>query len=133
MVYYTVRFGPGHVEMRTKKIIPVSLREFPYPYKCCLSICSDIDFTNTCAKFRSIQSFMKDEAGIEFTNTFFPFFDKGGFSFFSDNAEDRKTIRDAVLSGEIDAIQVGDKFCPIGFLAAYCQSRQITNTIAGCT
>lgn len=90
--------------MGIKKIIPVALRKFTYPYKCCVSICSDIDFTDNLAEFRSVQSFMKNEIGIKFSNNFLPFHNGGKFSLFSNNIEDGKAIIKAIKEGEIDGI-----------------------------
>lgn len=81
-----------------------SLRKFPYPYKATLSICSDIDDTDTCDKFKKIQSFMLDTIGLPFANTFFPYHDKGYFSFLSSSKEDKATIINNIHKGYIDGI-----------------------------
>lgn len=86
------------------------LRKFPYPYRAALSICSDIDGTDSYRKFKKIQSFMTDEIGIKFTNTFFPYLDNNQFSLFSGREEDRNIIIEHIKNGMIDAIHsYGDK------------------------
>ncbi|MHA1381236.1 MAG: hypothetical protein ACTSRG_22955 [Candidatus Helarchaeota archaeon] len=80
------------------------LRKFPYPYKAALSICSDIDGTDTYKKFKNIQSFMTEEIGIKFTNTFFPYHDDSYFSLFSGRKGDKDVIIEHIKNGMIDAI-----------------------------
>lgn len=92
------------MNMVSKNSHSVELRKFPYPYKACLSICSDIDGTDTNKKFEKIQAFMNETIGIRFTNTFFPFYDGNNFSLFSDLPNDKKTILKYIKEGAIDAI-----------------------------
>ncbi len=90
----------------------IKLRKFPYPYRACLSICSDIDYTDTRQKFERIQAFMNKEVGINFTNTFFPFHDQGDFSLFSGSVEDKTAILKYIKDGVIDAIHsYGERKC----------------------
>lgn len=80
------------------------LRKFPYPYRAALSICSDIDGTNTCSKYKKIQKFMHNKTGLNFTNSFFPCHDGGDFSFSSGKNEDKKIIIEDIKKGWIDSI-----------------------------
>jgi len=88
----------------TKPCIPVELRKFPYPFKACLSICNDIDGTDTNEKFKKIQTFMNETIGIRFTNTFFPFHDDNNFSLFSNSLNDKEAILKYIKEGVIDAM-----------------------------
>jgi hypothetical protein len=68
------------------------LRRFPYPYKAALSITSDIDCTDTCEQYNKIQSFMNEDVGIKFTNTFYPFHDQEKFSLLKEARSMRFTL-----------------------------------------
>ncbi|MDD5065735.1 MAG: hypothetical protein PHF84_01685 [bacterium] len=81
----------------------VELRKFPYPFQAALSICSDIDHTDSAGKFLKIQEFMNKEIGITFTNTFFPFHEKDEFSLFSSCPDDKKIIIEHIRNGNIEA------------------------------
>jgi hypothetical protein len=80
------------------------LRRFPYPYKAALSITSDIDCTDTREKYNKIQSFMTEDIGIRFTNTFYPFHDQEKFSLLSSSSDDKAVIIENIKRGTIDAI-----------------------------
>ncbi len=81
----------------------VYLRKIPFPYRSGLSICNDIDFTDSYEKFIAIQSFMNEQVGIKFTNTFFPFHGSE-FSLFSGSEADKAAIIKYIKEGAIDAI-----------------------------
>jgi hypothetical protein len=58
----------------------VTLRKFPYPFRAALTICSDIDGTDTLENFLATQNFLNTERdtdmglgiGLEIGNSFFP-------------------------------------------------------------
>jgi hypothetical protein len=100
---------------------PVALRNFPYPYRAALSICSDIDNTETPEEFLSIQEFLNTDhpspygkgVDLEVGNSFY-LFDRPGrneFSYFSNRAEDREIIRRFVRSGLLDCIHSFGEGC----------------------
>lgn len=96
--------------MRLKMTHQPALRPFPYPYRAAVSITSDIDNTDTLDQYEQIRSFMNDEIGISFTNTFLPFHAQNKFSLFSGNLADKNTIICDIKKGLIDAIHsFGDK------------------------
>lgn len=90
----------------------VTLRKFPYPFKAALTICSDIDSTDTVEKFLAIQNFLNSEqdtgmgpgVGLEIGNSFFPITPNGDFAYLSGRAKDREIIRDFIKAGYIDSI-----------------------------
>ncbi len=81
-----------------------ALRLVPYPYRGYLVISSDIDGTRTASKFKQIQQFMRQEIGIPFSNTFFPYAGDKSFSLLSGSASDRDIILEHIRNGQIDAI-----------------------------
>ncbi|MDM7926268.1 MAG: hypothetical protein QUS35_09660 [bacterium] len=100
---------------------PVSLRKFPYPYRAALSVCSDIDNTETPEEFLAIQEFLNTDhetafgrgVGLEIGNSFY-LFDRPGrneFSWFSDRPEDRRIIRDFIRAGIIDCLHSYGEGC----------------------
>ncbi len=114
---------------RTRRLYPddaagqaaVALRKYPYPYRAGLSICSDIDNTETPEEFLSIQEFLNTDhetafgrgAGLEIGNSFY-LFDRPGrneFSWFSDRPEDRRIIRDFIRAGIIDCLHSYGEGC----------------------
>jgi len=90
----------------------VMLRAFPYPYRAALTICSDIDQTQTCAEFMEIQRFLNTKqlttvgegVGLEIGNSFYFYDQKQEFSFFTHNALARHIIIDMIHAGYIDCI-----------------------------
>jgi len=91
---------------------PIRLRKFPYPYEAALSICSDIDDTDTAEKFLLIQEFLNTRRqtrlgkglGLEIGNSFFVYSDSGLFSFLSSTTEDRRTITEFITAGLVDCM-----------------------------
>lgn len=92
---------------------PVSIREFPYPYKAALTICSDIDATDSLKEFLTIQEFLNTRnltvmgkgLGLEIGNSFFPTRkDELKFSLMSKNPHDQEVIIDLIKLGYIDFI-----------------------------
>lgn len=81
-----------------------NLRAFPYPYKAALSICSDIDHTDTWEQFEKIHFFLSEEIGLKYSTCFFPFDDKQRFSFYSKRDLDKSVIIKYIQLGIIDAI-----------------------------
>ena len=91
----------------------LSIREFPYPYKAALAICSDIDATDSLKEFLTIQEFlnthnltvMGEGIGLEIGNSFFPIRrDERKFSLMSKNPHDREVIIDLIKLGYTDVI-----------------------------
>jgi hypothetical protein len=90
----------------------IGLRKFPYPYRAALTICSDIDETDSVEEFVDIQRFLntKDNTsvgtgvGLEVGNSFFMFDHKKRFSYFSGRTLDREVIRRYIDAGLLDSI-----------------------------
>ena len=82
----------------------IRLRKFPFPYRAALSITSDIDCTDTVEQHQKIQTFMNEEIGITFTNTFYPYHEESKFSLLSGTSMDKKIILDHIDKGLVDAI-----------------------------
>ena len=88
------------------------LRQFPHPFRAALTICSDIDGTDTVEKFLAIQSFLNTERdtdmgpgiGLEIGNSFFPLIHNDTFSYLSSRPTDRAVIRDLIKAGYIDCM-----------------------------
>lgn len=114
---------------RTRRLYPadgadraaVTLRKYPYPYRAALSVCSDIDNTETPEEFLAIQEFLNTDhetafgrgVGLEIGNSFY-MFDRPGrneFSWFSDRPEDRRIIRDFIRAGIIDCLHSYGEGC----------------------
>jgi len=92
----------------------VSLREFPFPFRCALTISSDVDGTTSVGEFLTIQEFLNTRnqtplgqgLGLEIGNTFFAKSDR--FGFLSPNPVDREVILDLLRSGYVDGIHSFD-------------------------
>jgi hypothetical protein len=90
----------------------VTLRKFPYPFKSALSICSDIDGTDTAEDFLSIQTFLNTDRptpwgpgiGLEIGNSFLPNRVRDTFAYFSNRPNDRAIIKDFIRAGYIDCL-----------------------------
>ena len=91
---------------------PISKRRLPYPYRCALTICNDIDATDSLEEFLTIQNFLntKNETdvgvglGLEIGNSFYPFGPEGQFGLVSNNLSDKEVILDLIKVGYIDFI-----------------------------
>ena len=82
----------------------VELRRFPYPYRAALTICSDIDETDTLEQHEAVQYFIRKTIGIPFSNSFFPYHDEGKLSLLSGRPSDRSAILEQIRGGTIDVI-----------------------------
>ena len=90
----------------------VTLRKFPYPFRAALTLCSDIDGTDTVKKFLATQNFLNTEhdtdmgpgIGLEIGNSFFPLTRNDTFSYLSSRPTDRAIVRDFIKAGYIDCI-----------------------------
>jgi len=90
----------------------ITKRRLPYPFKAALTICSDIDSTNTLEEFLTIQEFLNTKnqtiigegLGLEIGNSFYPVREDGKFAFISQNSPDREVITDLIKLGYIDTI-----------------------------
>ncbi|MBN2201792.1 hypothetical protein JW777_07570 [bacterium] len=100
---------------------PVSLRQYPYPFRAALSICSDIDDTETPEEFLSIQEFLNTDhetvygrgVGLEIGNSFY-MVDRPGrneFTWFSDRPQDQRIIREFIRAGIIDCLHSYGEGC----------------------
>ncbi len=100
---------------------PVALRQYPFPYRAALSICSDIDNTETPEEFLSIQEFLNTDhetafgrgVRLEIGNSFY-MFDRPGrneFAWFSDRPQDKRIIRDFIHAGIIDCLHSYGEGC----------------------
>jgi hypothetical protein len=95
-----------------------TLRKFPFPYQAALTICSDIDQTNTAEEFIKIQKFLNTRdttsmgkgVGLEIGNSFFMFHPDAKFAYFSGRKKDQEVISDYINTGIIDSLHsYGDK------------------------
>jgi hypothetical protein len=93
-------------------ILGISKRKFPYPFKCALTLCSDIDSTDTLKEFLTIQEFLNTKnttplgigLGLEIGNSFFPVRTGKKFALISDCPHDKEVILDLIHLGYIDSI-----------------------------
>lgn len=91
----------------------VTLRKFPYPYRSAMTICSDIDRTETLDEFMKIHKFISSEemtdtgkgVGLDIGNSFF-FYDIAdkSISYFNRDPLVRETIKKFIKSGKIDVL-----------------------------
>ena len=94
----------------------ISKRKFPYPFKSALTICSDIDNTDSLEEFLTIQEFLNTKnptemgvgLGLEIGNSFFPIkaskTSHSPFGLISDNQIENEVIVDLIKIGYIDFI-----------------------------
>jgi len=90
----------------------VSLRQFPYPYKAAMAICSDADETRTTEEFLEIQRFLNSQSvttmgeglGLEIGNSFYFYDDENDFSYFAHDERAKRVIIDLIQSGYIDCL-----------------------------
>jgi hypothetical protein len=91
----------------------VSLRKFPYPYRSAMTICSDIDRTETIDELINIQKFTNSGemtntgkgVGLYIGNSFF-FYEvpASSISYFNNDPFVRETIKNFIKSGQIDVL-----------------------------
>ncbi|MFW5708806.1 MAG: hypothetical protein ACOCX5_01165 [Chloroflexota bacterium] len=90
----------------------VTLRQFPYPYRAALTLCSDIDGTHTAEHFLAIQDYlcstrqtpMGPGLGLEIGNSFYAFVPDDKFAYHSSRPYDRHIIETMIRAGFIDCI-----------------------------
>ena len=107
----------------------VSLRNFPYPYRAGLALCSDIDQTDSVEEFLAIQKFLCTDQftpwgeglNLEIGNSFW-FYDFSGLSNFTifDTAGNHnylaaEVIEDFIRAGYIDVLHTYGDFTTIDF------------------
>lgn len=92
--------------------IQVTLRQFPYPYRAALAICSDIDETETAEELLEIHRFlnttqptsMGNGVGLEIGNSVYFYDDKREVSYFTHGERTRSLIVDLIQAGYIDCL-----------------------------
>ncbi len=90
----------------------VALRQFPYPYRAALAICSDIDETRSVEEFLEIQQFlntkdmtsMGEGVGLEIGNSFYFYDNDREFSYFTHEPRAQPVIADFIRAGYIDCL-----------------------------
>ena len=102
-----------HYEEQFNTISEVTLRKFPYPYKSAMTICSDVDRTETLDEFKKIQKFINSDeitdagkgVGLDIGNSFF-FFEAAdkSISYFNSDPLVRETIKNFIKIGKIDVL-----------------------------
>ncbi|NOG82980.1 MAG: hypothetical protein HND49_04065 [Planctomycetes bacterium] len=112
-------FVLSHVTMRQEYLLEydtkaeVALRKFPYPYRAALSICSDIDNTETLEEFLAINTFLNTTemtsmgrgVGLDIGNSFFFFAPRSeAISYFNSPPEVAECIRKYIKSEQIDTL-----------------------------
>lgn len=114
----------------------VSLRKFPYPYRCALSICSDIDNTRSIEEMLKVQKYiclngpteLGDGLGLETGNSFWFYSDAAdrSLSYFQDHSgrpsKDAPAIRELIRSGYIDVLHTYGDFNRGGFARQYAEA-----------
>ena len=114
---------------------PVSLRKFPYPFKCALAICSDVDATPSVEKFVELQKFLcTDEntssgigVSLEIGNSFWFFrnSDHDGISYFDQLTKEETAFapicRELIRSGHTDVLHTYGDFSNGGFSRKYAE------------
>ena len=111
----------------------VSIRKFPYPYKCALALCSDVDTTPSTRRFVELQKFLctdkETSAGnglsLEIGNSFWFFRNSKhpGISYFNDLTTEETDFapvcRELIKSGFIDVLHTYGDFNKGGFSRKY--------------
>ncbi len=91
----------------------ISIRRFPFPFRSALTICSDIDSTDTLKEFLTIQEFLNTKndtvlgqgVGLEIGNSFYPQNnDPAKFALLSKNLHDKEVLYDLFNLGYVDCI-----------------------------
>ncbi len=91
----------------------ITLRKFPFPFRSALTICSDIDSTDTLKEFLTIQEFLNTKnktvvgtgVGLEIGNSFYPKNkNPHKFALLSANPHDKSVLLDLINLGYVDCI-----------------------------
>ena len=112
ILVFTLRFSHKHYVETHRSEHPITKRRLPYPFRSALTICSDIDATDSLEEFLTIQNFLNTKnttdmgvgIGLEIGNSFYPFGPKGRFGLISNNPADKEVIIDLIELGYIDFI-----------------------------
>lgn len=113
----------------------ITLRKFPYPFKCALAICSDIDATLSTERFVELQKFLcTDEQtssgkglSLEVGNSFWFFrnSDHPGISYFNKLTNEETSFapicRELIKSGHADVLHTYGDFNLGGFKRKYAE------------
>lgn len=111
------------------------LRKFPYPYKCALAICSDVDATTSVERFVELQKFLCTNeqtsngtgVALEIGNSFWFFrnSDHPGISYFEKLTKDEtpfaEICREFIRSGFVDILHTYGDFNRGGFNRKYAE------------
>ena len=113
----------------------ISLRKFPYPYRCAIAICSDIDATETTKRFVELQKFLCTDKqtsvgkgiSLEIGSSFWFFrnSDHSGISYFdglsSTETDFAPVCRKLIKAGFIDVLHTYGDFNRGGFNKKYAE------------
>lgn len=88
----------------------VSLRDFPFPYRAMVSICSDLDETPSLESYLEISRFLNttdvtqfgNGLDLEVGNTIYFHMPEGAFSYWNTTRAGREVLRQLIRSGHID-------------------------------
>lgn len=108
----------GRIGSSGSSLEAVELRKFPYPYKAALTVCSDIDYTPTMAKFVEMHRYFED-LGLEIGDTFWMYCNAGKhFTYFEGlqpvKSEKAEQIRKLVRAGYLDCLHTYGNFSRSG-------------------
>lgn len=113
----------------------ISLRKFPFPFKCALAICSDVDATQSTERYLELQKFLCTDretpsgkgVSLEIGNSFWFFrnSDHPGISYFkgltSVETDFAPYCRELIKSGYIDVLHTYGDFNNGGFQRKYAE------------
>lgn len=101
-----------HADNKYNAISEVQLRQFPYPYRAMLAICSDLDETSNGRVYWEIMRFlnttdetsMGEGVGLEVGNSIYFYETPDQFSYWNADDKDREMVKLLIKSGHIDCL-----------------------------
>lgn len=110
---FSLKLSRSHYAIIQRSNHKIVKRRLPYPFKSALTICSDIDATDTLKEFLTIQEFLNTKnrtdmgigLGLEIGNSFFPIKTRHSpFALISNSKTNKEVIIDLIKLGYIDFI-----------------------------
>ncbi len=102
----------GEMARQEPKVMNVSLRRMPFPYKSMLAICSDLDETPDRHVYRQIMRFLNTTdttcmgpgVGLEVGNSIYFDMPPDQFAYWNTDEAGRATVREFIQSGHVDVL-----------------------------
>ncbi len=96
----------------TERLPQVTLRRFPYPYRCALAICSDLDRTPNARAYEQLLCFLNTDRPTDFgpgvrlecANSIYFDMDPGQFAYWNATPAEQEMIRQHIWSGHVDVL-----------------------------